>query len=43
MSENKLSLLPRDQVEFRSKSYWDRFFSERRGAFEWSVDSGMHT
>jgi SAM-dependent methyltransferase len=33
-------LLPRDVDEFRSRSYWQRFFEERKGkAFEWYAEA----
>lgn len=33
---SKKDLLPEDEKEFRSKSYWDKFFKIRGNkAFEW--------
>lgn len=31
-------LVPRDISEFRKKSYWDKFFTEREKSFEWYGD-----
>ena len=32
-----MSLLPKHHDEFKSKEYWDHFFTTRGEAFEWLV------